>query len=406
MRDQWNRDDRIELSRLNDRLVITDKTEDSNARISVAGVVGVAGVAGAIGNGSKQVSIPLTTIEVKFQPLVFNLFGGNDRIELNTGGAASDIIPSTGLTLAFETGTDSLVLTNNTTSNTWNISGPQNGSLVVGSFGTVQFSGLENALGGNGPDLFKLLNTGVNAVTRLHGGAGTQDVVQVSRDADFRLFQDLLPFGDSRLVIDSAVDQTFDLSSIERVILTGGASNNRMDAFDFRGTVVLNGGDGDDQLYGGKGADQLFGNGGNDLLVGGDGDDTLRGGSGNDILVGEDGADTLYGDEGSDLIVGGQVSDLFYYGSQPARDAILATWFSPETYAKRVTMLNVQGVGPTGAYKLVANHSVFDDFDVDTLFGNAGDDWFFAKTNGVGNEIGLASGGLRDRTASEILSEL
>jgi uncharacterized delta-60 repeat protein len=399
VKDQWTRDDSIEISRLNNQLVITDKTEDSNARISVSGI------AGATGHGTKQVTIPLTTIEANSQPLTFNLLGGDDRVELNTNGDTGDVIPSTSLNLAFGTGVDSLALTQNTTANTWNISGPQHGTVVMGGLGTVVFSAIESAMGGDALDVFKLFNISVNEMKRLHGGGGMQDTVQVSRDANFRLFHDPLPLGDSRLLIDAAVDQTFDLSGIEIAILTGGASNNRIDAYDFPGTVTLNGGGGDDQLYGGKGNDQLAGNDGNDLLVGGDGNDTLNGGNGNDIMVGELGTDTLYGGAGSDLVMGGHITYLNYYAGQESRDAILAAWFGPGTYAERVSALST-GVGPNNAYRLEKNYSVFDDFVVDTLFGGADDDWFFAKTNGTGNEIGLPVGGVRDRTAAETLTEL
>ena len=96
------------------------------------------------------------------------------------------------------------------------------------------------------------------------------------------------------------------------------------------GTNVLNGEDGDDNLFGGSGndtlnggndSDNLFGGGGNDTLNGGDdaardtlfgssGDDILNGGGGNDALRGNTGMDTLNGGDGTDNLQGGNQNDI------------------------------------------------------------------------------------------------
>ena len=69
------------------------------------------------------------------------------------------------------------------------------------------------------------------------------------------------------------------------------------------GDDTLSGGIGDDKLYGGKDDDYIKGHSGDDRLRGGTGDDLLKGGSGNDILEGEDGNDTLEGNSGDDTFV-------------------------------------------------------------------------------------------------------
>ncbi|NCQ88740.1 MAG: type I secretion C-terminal target domain-containing protein, partial [Alphaproteobacteria bacterium] len=56
------------------------------------------------------------------------------------------------------------------------------------------------------------------------------------------------------------------------------------------------GGAGDDLINGDEGDDNLYGQEGNDTINGGDGNDLLHGQLGNDILNGGDGDDTLYGD--------------------------------------------------------------------------------------------------------------
>jgi hypothetical protein len=69
------------------------------------------------------------------------------------------------------------------------------------------------------------------------------------------------------------------------------------------GADVLDGGNGQDQLFGGAGADRLLGGNGNDELWGGLGSDSLEGGNGADRLDGGYGADTLRGGNGADTFV-------------------------------------------------------------------------------------------------------
>ena len=57
---------------------------------------------------------------------------------------------------------------------------------------------------------------------------------------------------------------------------------------------MLNGGEGDDELFGGTGSDRLFGGAGDDILFGGVGPDVLDGRDGNDQLIGQSGADSFF----------------------------------------------------------------------------------------------------------------
>jgi Ca2+-binding RTX toxin-like protein len=69
------------------------------------------------------------------------------------------------------------------------------------------------------------------------------------------------------------------------------------------GADVLDGGNGQDQLFGGAGADRLLGGNGNDQLWGGLGSDNLEGGNGAGRLDGGYGADTLRGGNGTDTFI-------------------------------------------------------------------------------------------------------
>ncbi|MGJ8609446.1 MAG: hypothetical protein ACSHWY_00025 [Octadecabacter sp.] len=80
------------------------------------------------------------------------------------------------------------------------------------------------------------------------------------------------------------------------------------------GADVLDGGDGDDQLFGNGGNDELDGMAGADTLYGGAGHDTLDGGTGSDSLFGGNGDDWLSGGAGYDVVDGGNGMDWLYGG--------------------------------------------------------------------------------------------
>jgi Ca2+-binding RTX toxin-like protein len=74
---------------------------------------------------------------------------------------------------------------------------------------------------------------------------------------------------------------------------------------------VLNGNNGVDDLFGGVGDDALNGGADNDDLFGGADGDTLSGNEGNDTLDGEGGNDTLKGGAGNDASFGRDGNDTF-----------------------------------------------------------------------------------------------
>lgn len=142
----------------------------------------------------------------------------------------------------------------------------------------------------------------------IDGGAGV-DTIQEMADSDFTLTSmSLVGVGSDQLV------------SIERAILVGGASDNRIDASGFTGPglegVLILGESGDDLLIGSPHVDQMNGSAGNDTLLGGDSRDTLRGGSGRDSLDGGRGNDLIVGQGGSgDSLTGGDGSDTLHGGA-------------------------------------------------------------------------------------------
>jgi Ca2+-binding RTX toxin-like protein len=106
--------------------------------------------------------------------------------------------------------------------------------------------------------------------------------------------------------------------------VVAGAGNDRVDAL-FDGLPQhISAGAGNDWARGGSGNDAIDGGPGNDMLFGLGGANTIYGGSGNDTVSASSAlrAQHLYGGPGNDRVVGGPGPDLLYGGT--GRDRILA----------------------------------------------------------------------------------
>ncbi|MFT5325305.1 MAG: 6-phosphogluconolactonase (cycloisomerase 2 family), partial [Planctomycetaceae bacterium] len=97
----------------------------------------------------------------------------------------------------------------------------------------------------------------------LDGGPGT-DQISTTNNTDHQLTDHVLSI--------AAVDEV-NILSFEQASITGGASNNKLDATHFEGQVTLSGLGGNDTLEGTAGDDVLNGGIGNDVLLGGPLDD-------------------------------------------------------------------------------------------------------------------------------------
>jgi Ca2+-binding RTX toxin-like protein len=258
-----------------------------------------------------------------------DILSGNDGDDAINGGNGTDTVIESGdvdfsLTNTELTGlgTDNLnsieqaELTGGSSNNSLDASEFTLGSVTLsGGGGDDTLLGSQNNDELNGDEGDDIL-TGNEGDDAINGGNGTDTVIE-SGDVNFNLTNTQL----------NGVG-TDNLNSIEQAELTGGNSNNRLDASDFTlGSVTLsgeggndtliggsaddalNGGDGADFLDGGKGADNLSGESGNDTLIGDVGDDSLNGGEGDDELVSGVGNDQLSGGVGNDLLNGGANTD-------------------------------------------------------------------------------------------------
>ena len=288
---------------------------------------------------------------------------GNDTLD---GGTETDLLIETGnvnLTLSSNAltglGTDSLsnfeeaILTGGNSANTLNAVAFLGTVTLIGGGGNDLLQGGSSSDfldGGTGNDTLQG-NDGNDTLTgglgndSLVGGAGTDRLVE-SANASFTLTNTSL----TGVGTDS-------LTNVETVQLTGGISNNRLNAGNFSlGSVTLIGGAGNDTLIGGSssdsldggigddfltgrvGNDLLLGSDGKDTVIGGTGDDSLSGGNQDDLLIGGFGVDSISGDAGNDKALGGQGGPTrFGNSSSDVGDTISSTELIDETFSTLFT---------------------------------------------------------------------
>jgi Ca2+-binding RTX toxin-like protein len=208
-----------------------------------------------------------------------------------------------------------------------------------------------------GDDIFTTVN--INFPELLFGGEGNDTLFGSS-------FSDTINGGDG----DDALVGSNDPSTAAD-ILSGDDGDDFFIASD--GNNTINGGNGSDAVIAGAGNDVINGGDGNDALVGLDGNDSIDGGNGDDILLGMSGADTIFGGAGSDLIIGGIVND----DPEGMVDGIVGEWWSGDTYGNRVGHVTGSLSGGVNPLPFVVNSTVFDDGEVDQVFGNADEDLFY-----------------------------
>ncbi len=225
------------------------------------------------------------------------------------------------------------------------------------------------------------------------GGAG-DDTLDGGASIDL-----LMEVGDASFTLTSATlnglgnDQ---LTGFEAANLTGGNSDNTIDASAAGFPVGINGGMGADTLLGSNFADTLNAGTGNDALFGYGGRDLLMGGAGNDVLDGGSSEDTLDGDTGTDTVR--RKNDLNFTVTSSALiemlgDAVLSTdkLSGVETVvimggpsANRIDVGGFAGVGGTIIQGNGGNDTVIGSDGPDLITTTDGDDSINARG---GNDV-------------------
>jgi Ca2+-binding RTX toxin-like protein len=171
---------------------------------------------------------------------------------------------------------------------------------------SVSFSGMENAIGGDGADTITGNGAnnqlfGLRGADAIYGGSGTDtltggtgnDTMVGGADNDIYLTDgsDTITelVGDGIDWVKSQVSIVL-AANVEYLDLLGGFSA-------LNGT----GNDLDNRIRGNASDNKIVGGAGNDTLIGGAGNDTLIGGAGNDTISGGNDADSLVGGAGNDV---------------------------------------------------------------------------------------------------------
>lgn len=426
--DLWDRDDQLEFRVNGDTIIVTDLSSDRHASFQVFNHPTRPQITG---HGTKQISFSRQITLSNVQRAIVNMVtrGGDDSVL--EAGAVSQGLDAIELRYSGGDGIDTLQREfSGVARNQWDrqfaahgtVRSYFTGATTSESKRLTRFDQVEHLIGGDVRDeLLVHFQAQQDALTsmKFDGVGGNNLVTRYSHTGKVVL--------DGAGISYSEIGWSMQLTGVQTaVVRTTGNEDVVIDARAFPGKVDLSGGSGDDLLMssnfpsvlrGGDGNDILVGGHGNDQLVGGDGNDVLNGGYGNDVLRGEDGDDILVGGEGADRLFGGNGDDILIGGfgfqlqpmlsdSTTALMAIRDAWTSNDPYSTRVVQLRDTGVGPGNALRLrlgnTANDLVRLDGTLDTLFGDAGLDWFFASSV----ESTHATRGVRDLSLDEVLTLL
>jgi Ca2+-binding RTX toxin-like protein len=145
------------------------------------------------------------------------------------------------------------------------------------------------------------------------GGTGRGDTIVVSIDAHHT---------DRLIATLNGSSRSFDLRRVRRIVVQGGAGDDRITLDQSRGPITLpttlfgqagndsiTGASGRDRIFGGVGNDRIGGGNNRDVIYGESGDDRIAAGSHDDWVDGGAGDDVLKGDGGRDVLHGGDDDD-------------------------------------------------------------------------------------------------
>ncbi|PIG90602.1 calcium-binding protein [Gloeocapsopsis sp. IPPAS B-1203] len=285
---------------------------------------------------------------------------GNDSIDGGSGidrvvAEQADVnytITDTSLT---GNGTDQLNSIENATLFTLGGNNFIDASAFSGSIYSFTGHGNDTILGGAGNDAI----SGQSGDDSIDGGGGF-DLYFESGDVNFFLTNNSL-----------TGQGTDSLTSIERVVLTGGASSNIMNASSFTGSV------------------SLTGRGGNDILDGGTGNDILNGGDGNDFFSGRGGNDTFDGGAGIDTLIESRNGNFTLTDT-----SLIGNGTDTLSSIDRVTLTTATGNDIINASSFTGTVNLFGGGGNDILAGGAGGD----SLNGGDGDDGLNDNGASNDT--------
>jgi Ca2+-binding RTX toxin-like protein len=277
----------------------------------------------------------------------YSLLTGAAAVNLETASATGVASFASIASFIGSAAIDALIGADN--NNLWTITGP-----TAGTVDSTAFSEFESLQGGAAVDTFKV-SEGVSFNGNAEGGGG----------------------------IDK-LDYSAYAGDVQVILVTGTATG----FVNVSGIENLTGGNGNDKLVGDAAANVISGGNGNDIILGWGGDDTLNGNTGRDLLFGGSGADVIHGNNTEDILVGGNTvyaDENLGTVNHAALDAIMSEWGRNDlalpaklAYDQRVGHLSGSLAGGLNGGTFLNSSTVFDDGEIDALWGDAGLDWFLA----------------------------
>ncbi len=225
-----------------------------------------------------------------------------------------------------------------------------------------------------------LSSTGLNKGTLYVEGTSGDDHIVVTQLAE----RDEFIVSRSQIGVDFGIQNvsTQAFKGVKRIVIDGGDGDDQITVETTQKgrqqavSTTIFGGAGDDRIWGGAGKDIISGGNGNDLLDGragadeldgGLGDDLLFGGVGNDKLIGGDGDDGLYGQAGKNSVVGGGGKNRLQseqwddaerdQARNNKQDQVLDGAFAPDLFNQ-----------PKAASADLKERPLFKEFDADKIY--------------------------------------
>jgi parallel beta-helix repeat protein len=268
---------------------------------------------------------------------LLNYTAGQAKALTVLGGRGDDTfaVPNSvaGISLSLDGGPGSNTLSGPNTANTWQITGPNQGSLG----GSVTFGNMQTLIGGTQADTFAFRTGGrLDGTLTDTGGVNTLDYSAYTGD----------------IIVDLALGLATGVA--------GGAGGGVYHIANVIGSI------------------------GNDLLVGDASANVVVGGTGRNVIIGGGGGDTLTGGGGDNILIGGTTA---YDTNRTALLAILSEWTRTDRNFHQRTDDLRNGTGLNGSYVLNADPTLgpvtlFDDGLADVLTGGGGSSWFvYHKAN-------------------------
>ncbi len=319
------------------------------------------------------------------------------------------------------------------TATTWNLTGPNAGTVTLEGFEDITFSNIDSLVGADGEDTFVFVD-GVSFAGTIDGGGGTNTLDYSACTTGVTVNLGATGITNIQDVIGGSGNDTL-TGNANANVLVGGAGNDTYvfdadsplgsdaiierpdggtDTLDFSSTttnlsidlsnaasqtvcanlsIQLSAGDVIENVIGGSGADTITGNALDNALTGGLGADTLTGGGGLDTVV--ETRDVTFTLSNTSLNIGGQVDSLSSIESARLTGGAGANTLNASAFTLGPVVLDGAGGNDTlrgGA----GNDRLIGGVGNDSLVGGGGNDTYVLAPGGGTETITEAAGGGTD----------